>query len=186
MEQQTNENQHFDTWIDKIIRLFSFKGRIARGEMWLSYIASNLIIGLVQSLLADSSNSDYATAAIMLIPIYWFYIAQRTRRCHDLGHNGWWQLIPFYDLWLLFQTSDGDNEYGAAIKKGIRPTNYDTKHEKPSYIWGSSIIAMIVYATFISMFFQISIMAKICVGITAAIAIGVIIYIGQQKKLSKQ
>ena len=26
MEQQTNENQHFDTWIDKIIRLFDSSG----------------------------------------------------------------------------------------------------------------------------------------------------------------
>ncbi len=179
---ETHKNQNSDTLTDKVIRLFSFEGRITRGEMWLSSIITNLIFGLTSSLLADSSNSDYASVYIMLIPVYWFYLAQRTRRCHDLGHNGWWQLIPLYDLWLLFQISDGDNKYGIA-KKAIQ-TKKEVKHEVKSYIWGSNIIAMILYATFILMFFRISIAVKTCIGIIAFIAIVAILYIGKHKTIS--
>ena len=40
-------------------------------------------------------------------------IAQNTKRCHDRGNSGWFQLIPFYGLVLLFGDSDkGDNAYG--------------------------------------------------------------------------
>jgi uncharacterized membrane protein YhaH (DUF805 family) len=52
-------------------------------------------------------------ALLLFIPMLWFVWAQGAKRCHDLGRSGWWQLIPFYGLFLLFQDGDaGSNEYG--------------------------------------------------------------------------
>ena len=50
---------------------------------------------------------------LLQIPILWIMFAQGAKRCHDMGHNGWWQLIPFYVFWMIFQDGDmGTNEYG--------------------------------------------------------------------------
>jgi uncharacterized membrane protein YhaH (DUF805 family) len=43
----------------------------------------------------------------------WFLWAQNAKRCHDRGNSGWYQLIPFYFLVLLFgDGEEGENEYG--------------------------------------------------------------------------
>jgi hypothetical protein len=50
---------------------------------------------------------------IAFVPMLWFIRAEGAKRCHDVGNNGWWQIIPFYIFWLLFQDGNpGENEYG--------------------------------------------------------------------------
>lgn len=96
---------------------FSFEGRIRRTEYGLSFIIFYIyiyiltIFGAVVSLNDDLGIS--VVVLLLLIPSYWFLLAQGAKRCHDLGNSGWWQLIPFYSLWMLF--GDGEienNEYG--------------------------------------------------------------------------
>lgn len=73
------------------------------------------MIGLVGFF--DPRNSDPVTFLVIAIPALWFLLAQGAKRSHDLGNSGWYQLIPFYVLWLLFQDSTyGDNEYGKNLK----------------------------------------------------------------------
>lgn len=92
---------------------FSFEGRIRRLEYGLSYLSvypyaflAGLVLGIIG---IDSDVMIY----ICMIPAYWFVWAQGAKRCHDLGNSGWYQLIPFYFIWLLFREGDaGDNEYG--------------------------------------------------------------------------
>lgn len=91
---------------------FSFEGRIRRLEFGLSYIA-----GFIYSFFAGIMNRLFdgteASVYLWLIPSCWFMYAQSAKRCHDRGNSGWYQLIPFYVLWMLFGDSDkGDNEYG--------------------------------------------------------------------------
>lgn len=45
-------------------------------------------------------------------------VAVSTRRLHDIGKSGWWQLIyllpfgMFYGVYLSITEGEGDNEYG--------------------------------------------------------------------------
>jgi uncharacterized membrane protein YhaH (DUF805 family) len=91
--------------------IFSFNGRIRRLEYGISMIISAVIDTVITGIL--ESSPEASIIGLLLIPLIWFVLAQGTKRCHDLGHNGLWQFIPFYSLWLLFQDgSMGANQYG--------------------------------------------------------------------------
>ena len=58
-------------------------------------------------------NDGLGFFGLAIIPMIWFMYSQGAKRCHDLGNSGWWQLIPFYSLWLLFAEGDfEENKYG--------------------------------------------------------------------------
>jgi len=103
---------------------FSFDGRIRRTEYGLSYLIY-LLIYIGGSVLISTINESYSIIMlIFLVPLLWFMLAQGAKRCHDRSNSGWYQIIPFYGLWMLFGDSDfGPNEYGNNPKgKG----NYDS------------------------------------------------------------
>lgn len=103
-------------------RPFSLKGRIRRSEYGLSVILYSVLAVILQTIMASMASSapsdKSAPFAILflLIPyvmLWWFMVAQGAKRCHDMGHSGWYQLIPFYGLLMLFMNGDkGTNEYG--------------------------------------------------------------------------
>jgi len=98
---------------------FSFDGRIRRTEFGISMIIYG-ILAVILNLIIAGSNGDAAFLGVAYIPMLWFLWAQGAKRCHDLDNNGWWQIIPFYGLWLLFQDGEpGQNQYGAN-PKGIQ------------------------------------------------------------------
>jgi uncharacterized membrane protein YhaH (DUF805 family) len=89
---------------------FSFDGRIRRTEYGFS-----MIIYLVAYLLtlATAYSGMGAFVIVLVVPVVWFLWAQGAKRCHDINKSGWWQLIPFYFLVLLFEDGQpGQNEYG--------------------------------------------------------------------------
>lgn len=94
---------------------FSFEGRIRRTEYGLS-----IIIGTTALLPVEYIKIIYGINAVywlFLIPFYWFMWAQGAKRCHDRGNSGWYQVIPFYGLWMIFAVGDqGENQYGADPK----------------------------------------------------------------------
>ena len=92
---------------------FSFNGRIRRLEFGISsliYLANYIFLMVI----ADSQQGPATILALLLlIPSIWFLWAQGAKRCHDKGVSGWYQLIPFYSLILLFSEGyPGTNEYG--------------------------------------------------------------------------
>lgn len=99
---------------------FSFNGRIRRTEYGLSVLLYMVVAIVMQFAILSSAQSSAGGGAgasllflILIIPLVYFMFAQGAKRCHDLGHSGWFQLIPFYGLWMLFADSKtGINEYG--------------------------------------------------------------------------
>lgn len=95
-------------------RPFSFKGRIRRTEYGLTYIIVYIIytIFLYLGIAADNAVME-VIVLLVYIGIYWLLFAQGAKRCHDLGHSGWFQIIPFYVFVMLFANGErGYNKYG--------------------------------------------------------------------------
>ena len=87
---------------------FSFDGRIRRTEYGLSFIIYIIAYSILIELVQTSS-----IFGLGYIPLFWFLLAQGAKRCHDRGNSGWYQIIPFYVLWMFFAEGDEvQNEYG--------------------------------------------------------------------------
>jgi uncharacterized membrane protein YhaH (DUF805 family) len=90
---------------------FSFNGRIRRTEYGISVIIYVAFYVAFKSM--QGENADNPLVGLLFIPLLYFIVAQNAKRCHDLGKSGWWQLIPFYSFWLLFENGEYDeNEFG--------------------------------------------------------------------------
>lgn len=109
---------------------FSFEGRIRRAEYGLSMIIYFIVVFIFQLLFNTIEFDSYSKSGdgfvilffIFFIPMLWFMLAQGAKRCHDLGNSGWFQLIPFYGLWLLFADSKpGANLFGNNPKENTNP-----------------------------------------------------------------
>ena len=76
-----------------------FKGRASRSEYWWFFLFT-LIIGLGADLVTVAVyNIGDPTGQILSLIIYLIFllpsIAVATRRLHDTGRTGWWQLLYF-------------------------------------------------------------------------------------------
>lgn len=99
--------------------VFSINGRIRRTEYGISLLIAAFI--------------NVATAGFGIIFTLPVMILQGAKRCHDLGNSGWYQLIPFYGLFLLFQDGDrGSNIYGEN-PKDILVQNNQSNQSTPQF-----------------------------------------------------
>lgn len=98
---------------------FSFNGRIRRKEFCYSYLIYMLWYIVVNAIDERKNPSTFESWFTMMsvVPMLWFNLSQSCKRCHDIGRSGWWQIIPFYTIWLLLAEGDLDsNEYGESPK----------------------------------------------------------------------
>jgi len=98
-------------------RPFSFEGRIGRTEYGISLIIYFVIYVIIIAIMVDGG--DYSSVLeLAFIPALWFLLAQGSKRCHDIGKIGLYQIIPFYFFWLIFVKGEVGkvNEYGVNPK----------------------------------------------------------------------
>ena len=103
---------------------FSFSGRALRSEYWyfqlfagLAYILSAIIDATLfySSNVDDYGPVDLIVTLVLIVPT----LAVASRRLHDSGKSGWWQLIwitvigiPFLLYWLIRKGDSSKNRYG--------------------------------------------------------------------------
>lgn len=97
-------------------RPFSFKGRIGRLQLILSYVVGFVawfaIYALSEPALEYNSNIFLLFLACTAV-FFWFLYAQCAKRCHDLGKSGAWMFVPFWNILLFFAEGEkGENQYG--------------------------------------------------------------------------
>ena len=92
---------------------FSFDGRITRTEygvgLIIRYVYMYLVIYATQwGYLPLDNFQGYESLVVMVLfmPAIIFSLSQGAKRCHDVGKNGFWQLIPLFFIFLLLQEPD--------------------------------------------------------------------------------
>ena len=117
-------------------RYADFKGRARRKEYWmwvlfvvvmlfvLMYLDSALGLGGTADGYADGSSVGFNMTGGVLTMIFWLAtlipsIAVAVRRVHDQDKSGWFILIPFYNIILMFlEGTRGPNRFGPDPKGG--------------------------------------------------------------------
>ncbi len=106
-----------DYFIGNVKKYADFTGRARRKEYWmytLFYMIFYIVLMMIDVVLGTGILSGIFALAL-LVPS----ISIATRRLHDTGRSGWWQLIAFIPiigaiilLVFLVQDSHAANDYG--------------------------------------------------------------------------
>ena len=110
-------------------RLFYWSGRIRRLEYCLTYLILLLLYVLMGVIDNPSLYGLYFGLSLLFILVM---TMQCIKRSHDLGHSGWWILLPIYNpLALMFLRGDeGINEYGTDPKQRYESQVFNEKDYK--------------------------------------------------------
>jgi uncharacterized membrane protein YhaH (DUF805 family) len=112
-------------WYLEVWRKYGdFHGRARRREYWMFQLMNAVAVAAIEGLVfAGGARLALGTFALLMVYCIAAIIpnfAVTTRRLHDTGRPGWWQLIAFVPLigifivlYFLVQDSEtGSNEYG--------------------------------------------------------------------------
>jgi len=115
-----------------ILKYADFKGRTRRQDYFLFVIlyvlvgfSLQFICGLIAFVLSRDNkfSLEISKTVIVVFQLFMFIpqIAINTRRMHDTGRSGWYQLIPIYNLILCFAGGDRyENKYGPDPKEVLK------------------------------------------------------------------
>jgi uncharacterized membrane protein YhaH (DUF805 family) len=80
-----------------------FQGRATRKEFW-SFVAFFYFVSFIAGGINGLIGSDWI-GEIAILAIFLPYLAVAVRRMNDVGKNGWFILIPIYNLILALSPS---------------------------------------------------------------------------------
>jgi uncharacterized membrane protein YhaH (DUF805 family) len=88
----------------------STDGRLTRRGLFVYFILFFLLIA-ISALISLLS----VRLAFGLITIgFWIFLIGLVKRAHDVGLSGWFILVPFLNIWLLFASGQvGANKFGS-------------------------------------------------------------------------
>ncbi len=99
-----------------------FSGRASRSEFWWFYLFTILMhwgAAIVGAITMPIPELVWLPAVIIDLIFLLPDLAAATRRLHDTGRSGWWQLLYltgigtiFVIVWLAMDTEKSDNKYG--------------------------------------------------------------------------
>ena len=120
-------------------KYFTFSGRATRSEYWWFFLFGYLLtavatIGDIHTVLIELAHmmehdkyylgddfEAYVNIALVSLILFIPSISAISRRLHDIGRSGWWQLIavtgigiPVLVYWLVQESAQGTNQYGDA------------------------------------------------------------------------
>ena len=106
-------------WYFEALKKYAvFNGRARRKEYWW-FVLGNFLVSFAAGFsgVPDSFYTFYDL--IMFVP----GLAVTVRRLHDTDHSGWWMLVPFVNLILMFFGNQrDDNRFGPnPIALRLRP-----------------------------------------------------------------
>jgi uncharacterized protein YjbI with pentapeptide repeats len=95
---------------------FDYGGRASRGDFWWWY--SFVLISPIS--LAVRLPIAGVVLLLLCIPAT---LSLQARRIHDVGHSGWWMLVPIVGLWFSLRRSDPKtNRWGDPLRKANEGT----------------------------------------------------------------
>lgn len=86
---------------DALRRFTDFKGKSNRFQ-YNSFVIFFILVDLFVTFI--NPNAVTINNFIMLA-LCWPLLAVEIRRSHDIGKSGWWILVPFYSIYLMFKNS---------------------------------------------------------------------------------
>lgn len=111
-------------YLDAFSKYFDFSGRATRSSYW-GFFLTNFLIYIVLNLISVN-----LITAIYSLAIFIPSISYATRRLHDTGRSGWWQLLSLIPvvgvivvIVFLALPAEGDNKYGEAPSKDDSANN---------------------------------------------------------------
>jgi uncharacterized membrane protein YhaH (DUF805 family) len=100
----------------------TFEGRASRSEFWWFYVFT-LIVGIIVDIATHATDSSVVTVvgALVSLAIVIPSLAVASRRLHDIGRSGWWQLLTITIIgslvliyWWAQPSERGSNAFGNA------------------------------------------------------------------------
>jgi uncharacterized membrane protein YhaH (DUF805 family) len=117
-------------FFEALTKYATFSGRSRRKEYWY-FTLFYVILAIVFAVFAKLANFDPSVAMrILQLGLFIPSLAVGVRRMHDVDKNGWYVIIPIYNIILACTSGTvGDNQYGPDPKGGILYGAAD--YEKP-------------------------------------------------------